>query len=134
MSNISQVEYFDLEVHSRNKAQLSVANVIDYNLGPIMRFFSISSKETELRGFHAHKLCNQLIQQTQGLSKIIVRDSENSKEFEMKEQESLLLIPRGIWVEIEMSPASSLVVLCDQLFNEEDYIRNWSEYLEYKKI
>jgi hypothetical protein len=45
-----------------------------------------------------------------------------------------LCVPPHIWVNLEMSPGSVLMVLADKLFDEEDYIRNKQDFFNFRKI
>ena len=45
-----------------------------------------------------------------------------------------ILVPSGIWAEQEyLDDNSALIVFCDQLFDEDDYIRSYKAYLHWKK-
>ena len=48
--------------------------------------------------------------------------------------ETALLVPPGLWVEISFKQNQSvLTVLCDRVYEEGDYIRDYAEFLSFRK-
>ena len=86
------------------------------------------------RGHHAHRTLKQAFIVLKGSVEFTLY---NGKEFSiatLNEGEELLVIPSACWRTFRSDESSSvLLVLCDQPFNERDYIRNWEEYLEWHK-
>ncbi len=45
-----------------------------------------------------------------------------------------VLVPFGIWAEQDyMKDNSVIIVFCDQSYDESDYIRNYDEFIKWKK-
>ena len=99
------------------------------------RFFIVHpSKKGEKRGGHAHIENWQLLVSISGSCEVMIDDGLNSKEFLLEEPDSSLLIPAGIWsTQTYISRESLLLVLCDSLYDETDYIRNYPEFVKYRK-
>lgn len=54
--------------------------------------------------------------------------------FALDRGELALLVPPGIWVEIDVRQNQSvLIVLCDRPYEEHDYIRDYAEFLSFRK-
>ena len=59
-------------------------------------------------------------------------DGENKLNFILKHPNMALLIPPGIWAQQRYILENSiLTVLCDRIYEAEDYIREYSKYLKF---
>jgi hypothetical protein len=88
----------------------------------------------EARGAHAHKECHQFIIAASGSFEVALDDGENKKTIALNRPFYGLHIPPGIWAhEMNFSSGAICLVLTSHVFNEQDYIRNYSSYLEYFK-
>ncbi|GAB4290237.1 MAG: FdtA/QdtA family cupin domain-containing protein [Marinilabiliales bacterium] len=86
------------------------------------------------RGAHAHKECHQLIIAASGSFDVFLYDSVNKKTVTLNRPYMGLHIPPGIWAaEQSFSSGSICLVLASDLYNENDYIRDYSFYIEFKK-
>ena len=100
----------------------------------ISRSFIVFAENHNVRGQHAHKKCTQLLSCLNGTVKVISNDGENESEFVLNSPSQGLLIPPGIWSEqIYESENSILMVTCDRVYETEDYIRDYNDYLAYKE-
>lgn len=99
------------------------------------RIFSVLTQEVGcVRGQHAHKLCNQLICCLAGSIKLICDDGKKKCETTMTPLSEGIMVPAGIWAEqICLDKNSVIMVFCDQPYDENDYIRNYSDFLKFKK-
>lgn len=88
----------------------------------------------ESRGAHAHKELCQLIVAASGSFTITLDDGFNKKSFNLKRSYYGLLVVPGIWRDLDdFSSGSVLLCLASEHYDEEDYIRNYNEFLDYKK-
>ena len=86
------------------------------------------------RGGHAHKELYQLIVAASGSFDVIIDDGENKKIIQLNRPNFGLLVIPGIWREIvNFSSGAICFVLASEKYSEEDYIRNYEEFKEYKK-
>lgn len=99
----------------------------------VQRIFVINAKETCNRGFHAHKECTQLLIVLNGECKVTCDDGTTRKDIILNKSSEGLLIPPTLWAEQEYQPDTILMVLTDQPFDENDYIRNYDEFLSFRK-
>jgi len=83
-----------------------------------------------VRGNHAHKLCSQLLVALSGEVLVSVDDGMSQQEFLLSEMAQGLVIPPMNWATQKyLSQRSILLVVCDLLFDEADYIRDYSEFI-----
>jgi len=88
----------------------------------------------QVRGGHAFKQQHEMIVAISGSLDVIVEDGINRKVFSLNRSYYGLYIPSGIWRQMENFSTNSLaMVLSSTAFFEEDYIRNYNEFLVQKK-
>lgn len=89
----------------------------------------------EARGAHAHKHCHQFIIAASGSFEVSMDDGVNKKTVTLNRPFYGLHIPPGIWAhELNFSSGAICMVLTSQKFNENDYIREYIDYLCYLGI
>lgn len=102
---------------------------------PIRRVYWITETEAELhRGFHAHKLNCQLLYCPYGVIDILLDDGEQKMTVTLdKPGKGLILMP-GLWREMVWRQSGSvLCVLASEYYDEQEYIRNYDEFIAYSK-
>jgi len=88
----------------------------------------------ESRGAHAHKELCQLIVAANGSFTVTLNDGKNKKSFNLKRSYYGLLVVPGIWRDLDdFSSGAVLLCLASEHYDEKDYIRDYNEFLEYKK-
>jgi len=86
----------------------------------------------EDRGAHAHKECHQFIIAASGSFDILVDDGHNKRTFSLNRPYYGLHIPPGIWAaEMGFSSGAICFVLTSHEYDENDYIRDYKQYLDY---
>lgn len=87
------------------------------------------------RGFHAHKELQQVLVAVSGVIKFkLIDQNKNELEFVIDNPSKGLYIPRLYWREISFSHNAVLLCLASQVYNEEDYIRSFEDFLLYKNV
>ena len=137
MKKINNIENIDLvylkKVNDDSGKIIIGQNNDEFNF-EINRFFIIEDKIGSSRGFHAHKKCMQLLVCLHGSIKVTIDDSVNRKSFILDDMEKGLLVPNMVWAEqIYTAPENKLLVLCNHAFKEQDYIRDYKEYVNFIK-
>jgi dTDP-4-dehydrorhamnose 3,5-epimerase-like enzyme len=100
----------------------------------IQRNFTIRSPGGTMRGKHAHKHCAQFMICQLGTVEVTCDDGKKQKLFVLDNFDVGLLVPPGIWAtERFLGSQCILNVLCDQRYDEDDYIRNYNDFLIWKK-
>ena len=97
-------------------------------------FYSDDIPGGEARGAHAHKECHQFLIAASGAYEVLLDDGVNKRTVLLNRPFYGLHIPPGIWAsEQAFSSGSICLVLASHGYIEEDYIRNYEDYLEYIK-
>ncbi len=96
-------------------------------------YYVFGTKESCVRGLHAHKNLKQVLVCVAGSCKILLDDGEERAEVLLNSPNQGLLIRSMIWREMfDFSPDCVLLVLADALYDESDYIRNYKDFLDLK--
>ena len=102
---------------------------------PINRvFYSYDIPGGEDRGAHAHKRCHQFLIAASGSFEVVLDDGVNKRTVVLNRPFWGLHVPPGIWAaEQGFSSGSICLVLASEEYKEDDYIRNYEDYLNYVK-
>ena len=101
----------------------------------IQRMFTIVAPAGAKRGHHAHRLCSQFLLCVSGAFDVVCDDGRDRKTFSLDQPELALSVPPGLWLEIDAKQNdSTLIVLCDRLYEPHDYIRDYAEFLSFRKV
>ena len=85
------------------------------------------------RGAHAHKECHQFLIAASGSFEIELDDGKYKKTVVLNRPYFGLHIPPGIWAaEKGFSSGSICLVLASQVYSENDYLRDYNEFLKFK--
>lgn len=87
-----------------------------------------------VRGGHAHKNLQQLIFCPYGAIKVILDNGFSKSELLLDKPDKGLIIDYGIWRDLIWEKENSvLCVAASNYYNEDDYIRNYDEFLKLVK-
>lgn len=85
------------------------------------------------RGAHAHKECHQFLVAASGSFEVELNDGNKKRTVTLNLPYYGLHIPPGIWAsEKSFSSGAICLVLASHEYDEEDYIRDYSEFKIYK--
>ncbi|HDP70295.1 MAG TPA: WxcM-like domain-containing protein [Actinobacteria bacterium] len=88
----------------------------------------------QVRGGHAFKRQEELIVALSGSFDVTVDDGKAREVFSLNRSYYGLYVPAGIWRQMQNFSTNSLaLVLSSTPYNENDYIRVYDEYLEFRK-
>tara|TARA_B100000965_G_C18933432_1_gene474038 strand:+ start:68 stop:475 length:408 start_codon:yes stop_codon:yes gene_type:complete len=101
----------------------------------IERIYYLYDSNTEQdRGMHAHRKLKQLLICMSGSCEIEIDDASERRLYKLDSPSEGLFIDGVIWREIKfLTEETVLVVLADREYDEEDYIRDYEEFLKIKK-
>ena len=132
------VSVFDCSLCQLNKFHDPEGNltVVSENVHvpfPINRvFYSYDIPGGEDRGAHAHKDCHQFIIAASGSFEVVLDDGTNKRTVALNRPFWGLHVPPGIWAsEQGFSSGSICLVLASHGYSEEDYIRNYDDFMKY---
>ncbi len=87
----------------------------------------------ELRGGHAFKKQQELIVALSGSFDVVVDDREDKQSFSLNRSYYGLYVPAGLWRQlVNFSTNSLALVLSSTVFEENDYIREYNDFLKWK--
>lgn len=89
----------------------------------------------EVRGGHAFKKQQELIVALSGSFDVLVDDGKEQKTYSLNRSYYGLYLPAGLWREmLNFSTNSLALILSSTSFSEEDYIREYPDFLKFKGI
>lgn len=99
----------------------------------IKRVYYIYATQPDVRrGFHAHKTLEQVLICVHGSCKILLDDGTEREIVVLDRPYEGLHISKRMWHEMyDFSPDAVLLVLASDLYNEEDYIRDYDAFLAF---
>ena len=84
------------------------------------------------RGQHAHKSLEQILICIHGSCKLMLDNGKEKKIVSLEKPYEGLYISNNIWREVyDFSSDAVLMVLASDVYKEEDYIRNYDEFLKF---
>ena len=97
-------------------------------------YYMYDTKEGVRRGFHAHKSLEQILICIHGTCKILLDNGKEKKIVPLEKPYEGLYIANNMWREMyDFSPDAVLMVLASDYYREEDYIRDYDQFLEFIK-
>jgi hypothetical protein len=134
-SSVNQCKIIDLDkIHNRagNLTVVHNQDSIPFAVERIYYLYDVPSNSE--RGGHAHKELYQLIVAASGSFTIALDDANETKSYMLNNPNNGLLIVPGMWRELsDFSSGSVCLVLASMKYVESDYIRDYNEFLSYKK-
>ena len=94
-------------------------------------FYIYGSNQDVVRGMHANRNSEFVFINVNGKSKIKIDDGKNTEIIELNQAHTGLYLDKMLWKEMyDFSPDSVLLVLTNTLYDDQEYIREYSEYLK----
>jgi dTDP-4-dehydrorhamnose 3,5-epimerase-like enzyme len=134
-SNVFDCSVIELAKNHHQKGNISVVEnnkEIPFSIKRIYYLYDIPGGED--RGAHAHKELKQLIIAASGSFDIILDDGRVNRTFTLNRPYIGLLVVPGIWRElVNFSSGAICMVLASEVYDEKDYIRDYDEFMNFKK-
>ncbi|MBS7197126.1 MAG: WxcM-like domain-containing protein [Bacteroidales bacterium] len=125
----------ELDKHHHKKGNISVVEngkTMPFDVKRAYYLYDIPGGES--RGGHAHKELCQLIIAVSGSFSVTLDDGDVKRTFLLNRPYQGLFVVPGIWRTLDdFSSGSVCLVLASMVYNAADYIRDYNEYLKYKK-
>ena len=132
VSDCSVIELPKIENRSGNLTSIQNSIEIPFDIKRIFYLYDIPGGKD--RGAHAHLECHQFLIAGSGSFDVLLDDGKSKKLVTLNQPYKGLHIPPGIWAsEINFSSGSICLVLASHKYDEKDYIREYGEFLKYKK-
>lgn len=121
--------------HQLNGNLTSITNGVEvpFDIKRIYYLYDVPGGNS--RGGHAHKDLYQIMVALSGSFTVTIDDGNNKQSFHLFQPYQGLLIPPGLWRDLDtFSSGSICMVLASELYDEEDYFRDYEEFLKYKSL
>ena len=137
MTTIQDVKIIDIpkiiDPQGRGKLSVIEKDIIPFDIKRVYYLYDVPSDA--YRGGHAHKNLIQFMIPLSGSFDVLVDDGNSKKKIMLNKPNKGLLIPAGIWREMDnFSSGSICMVLASDYFNEEDYFRSYREFKKFKNL
>ena len=94
-------------------------------------YYMYDTKAGVVRGHHAHKSLEQILICIHGSCKIKLDNGKEKKIVHLEKPYEGLYVANNMWREMyDFSDDAVLMVLASEIYNEEDYIRDYEEFLK----
>ena len=120
------------QIGDRNGHITAINNHVELPFAVKRIFYLYDIPGGESRGAHAHKDCHQFLVAASGSFEVLIDDGSTKRQILLNRPDLGLHIPPGIWAsEFNFSSGSICLVLASHEYDEDDYIRNYEEYLKF---
>ena len=134
-TNIYDCSIIEIDKHHHEKGNISVienGKTIPFNVKRVYYLYDVPGGESR-RG-HSHKELHQFIVAASGSFDVTLDDGVLKRTFTINRPYHGLLVVPGIWRELDnFSSGSVCLVLASKEYDENDYIRDYNTFKEYKK-
>ena len=121
--------------HSDRKGNLTVVEnmeTLPFDVKRVYYLYDVPGGES--RGAHAHRKLEQLIVAASGSFKVTLDDGRSKRSFFLNRPYQGLYVKPGLWRDLEdFSSGAVCMVLASEVYQKEDYIRNYDEFLVFRK-
>lgn len=135
LSTVNECCVNELDKNHRIKGNITVVEnrqAVPFDIERVYYLYDVPGGEE--RGGHAHKDLSQLIVAASGSFDVVLDDGTTKKTITLNRPYQGLYVVPGIWRElVNFSSGSSCLVLASHKYDEADYIRDYNEFLKYKK-
>jgi dTDP-4-dehydrorhamnose 3,5-epimerase-like enzyme len=119
--------------HQLNGNLTSITNGVEVPFDVKRIYYLYDVPGGNSRGGHAHKALHQIMIALSGSFSVTLDDGQNKKTFMLNQPYQGLLIPPGLWRDLDnFSSGSICMVLASELYDEEDYFRNYQNFKDWK--
>ncbi len=137
---MNRVSVYDCSVIELPKIEFPTGNLtpvegnvnVPFDVKRVFYLYDIPGGEA--RGAHAHKQCHQFLIAASGAFEVVLDDGINKRTVMLNRPYMGLHVLPGIWAaEQGFSSGCVCLVLTSDEYKEEDYIRDYDEFLEFVK-
>ena len=122
--------------HSDRKGNISVVEngiTVPFDVKRVYYLYDVPGGES--RGAHAHKELSQRILAASGSLRVTLDDGNVRRSFILNRPYQGLLIKPGIWRDLDdFSSGAVCMVLASEIYKEDDYIRDYHDFLDFREI
>lgn len=134
-SKVYDCTIIELNKHHAPQGNISVvenSKDVPFEVKRVYYLYDVPGGES--RGAHAHRELEQLIVAASGSFRVTLDDGIAKRSFVLNRPYQALYVKPGIWRDLDdFSSGAVCMVLASDIFKTEDYIRDYQEFLEYRK-
>ncbi|KAA3622998.1 MAG: WxcM-like domain-containing protein [Flavobacterium sp.] len=102
-------------------------DVLPFTIKRVYYLYDVPSDSS--RGGHAHKELKQFVIALSGSFDVVLDNGSTRRSFTLNRPNKGLLIPSGVWRELENFSAGAVCLsLVSDYYDEDDYIRDYNEF------
>lgn len=134
MNSVFDCTIIELSKHHRENGNISVfSNNVTLPFAVRRAYYLYDVPGGESRGGHAHKELSQFIIAAAGSFTVTLDDGNVKRTFMLNRPYQGLHVVPGIWRTLnDFSSGSVCLVLASMIYDENDYIRNYQDFLYYR--
>ena len=134
-TTVEDCTLIDIRKYSDTRGYLSVIEEGRDVPFEIKRVYYLYLVPETSRGAHAHKQLRQLMVATSGSFQVTLDDGRSRKAFVLDRPWKGLLIEPGLWRTVDnFSGGAVCMVLASTPYDNDDYIRDYQDFLNYKGL
>ena len=128
-----QIVKYQFQQHGDSRGQLVALeefNDIPFEIKRV--YYMYGTTNGVRRGFHAHKSLEQILVCVCGSCNVLLDNGKEKKIVSLEKPYEGLYVAHDMWHEMyNFSDGAVLMVLASEVYQEEDYIRNYEDFLKF---
>ena len=127
-----QIVKYQFQQHGDDRGQLVALEQFKDIPFEIKRvYYMYDTAENVRRGYHAHQNLEQILICIHGSCKVLLDNGFERKKVFLEKPYEGLYVPNDMWREMyDFSPDAVLLVLASEYYDENDYIRDYQQFVE----
>jgi len=132
-SSIPQIIQFPKIPDERgNLSVIEQCNQVPFEIQRVYWIYDVPGGD--MRGAHAYKTLNEVIIAISGSYDVVLHDGTREYRYQLNRSYYGLFVPKMMWRHIENFSTNSLaLIVADQPYNQQEYIRDYTEFVQQKK-
>lgn len=131
-NGVEDCRWIDLPTIHREEGELTVIDTLPFDIKRVYYIWNIP--DLSVRGDHAHRKLEQVMVAMHGEFGLWLDDGSDRQFFWFDNPTKGLYIPSGLWRElINFRNDAVCMVLASRKYEESDYIRNYNQFLGYRR-
>jgi hypothetical protein len=135
-NTIDQIQKIEIpkisDPDGRGNLSVIEGDILPFTIKRVYYLYDVPSNST--RGGHAHKELMQCLIALSGSFDVVLDDGKNKKVVTLNRPDVGLIIPTGIWRELEnFSSGGVCLSLVSDVYKESDYIREYPDFISFKR-
>lgn len=126
------IEIPKIEDRRGNLSVIEELKSVPFRIARVYWLYDVPGGES--RGGHAHRKLKQLLIAVSGSFTVTLDDGHEKRKFLLNHPYQGLMIDTGIWRTLDdFSSGAVCLVIASELYDEDDYIYDYDEFLRYKQ-